>query len=267
MFVLSYLHLRFNFRLRGGLLSRNVISFSELSLSILALAFFIFSFSGEVFGQIMPYTGLPHPGVNPAAQWAGIPGEPVVGYYQPVKINTPAGTRIAFAINNKFTVPEESPYTVGLLLGANYRLKITDIKFHPGKELFPSVTVLQRTYPPKGKEIEYPIQIDLTHEDLELALSGRFITRVIYLENPQTALPIRGNVGTQPTTEAKPNEDPLQIAYNLGKPVAVIQLGSRSPTRGDYPDPFFFHGSPPWAAFNKNNNKEQHATSHQYNFR
>jgi hypothetical protein len=206
---------------------------------------------GEVSAQLMPYVGQPHSGVNPSARWVGMPGEPVVGYYQPVKINAPTGTRIAFAVNNKFVALEESPYTVGLLLGANYRLKITDIKFHAGKELFPSVTVLQRTYPPKGREIEYPIQIDLTHEDLELALSGKLVTRVVYLENPESALPIRGDLGQQPTTDAKPEEDPLQIAYNLGKPVAIIQLGSRAPTSGNYVDPFFFHGSPPWTQFNK----------------
>ncbi|MDR1052754.1 MAG: hypothetical protein LBL39_01110, partial [Planctomycetaceae bacterium] len=98
-------------------------------------------------------------------------------------------------------------------------------------------------------ELVYPIQIDLTHEDFELALSGRFVTRVIYLEDPQSALPIRGDLGQQPTTDAKPNEDPLRIAHSLGKPVAIIQLGGRVPTTGEnYAAPSFFHGSPPWVS-------------------
>jgi hypothetical protein len=215
------------------------------------LVLFAINFAECVFAQIMPHNIQPHPGVNPLARWAGMPGEPVVGYYQPVKITVPDGARIAFAVNNRFVEREESPYLVGLLLGANYRLRVTDIKFHPGKELFPSVTVLQRTYPPKNSELDYPIQIDLTHEDLELALSGRFVTRVIYLENPQTALPIRGGIGQQITTEAKPNEDPMLIAHNLGKPVAVIQLGGRVPTNRSFADAFFFHGSPPWMYLNK----------------
>ncbi|MDR0391318.1 MAG: hypothetical protein LBH59_05395 [Planctomycetaceae bacterium] len=216
----------------------------------LVLLLFAVNFADSIFAQMMPYTGQPHAGVNPAAQWVGFPGEPVVGYYQPVKINAPNGTRIAFAVNNRFVEREDSPYLVGLLLGANYRLRITDIKFHAGKEIFPSVTILQRTYPPKGSELDYPIQIDLTHEDLELALNGKFVTRVIYLENPQNALPVNNNNG-QITTEAKPNEDPLRIAYNLGKPVAIIQLGGRIPTNNNVIDPFFFHGSPPLMIFNK----------------
>ncbi|MDR0392243.1 MAG: hypothetical protein LBH59_10085 [Planctomycetaceae bacterium] len=217
----------------------------------LVLLLFAVNFADSIFAQMMPYTGQPHAGVNPAAQWVGIPGEPVVGYYQPVKINAPEGTRITFAVNNRFVEREESPYLVGLLLGANYRLRITDIKFHAGKELFPSVTILQRTYPPKGSELDYPIQINLTQEDLELALSGKFVTRVIYLENPKAALPIRNENEQQLTTEAKPNEDPLRIANNLGKPVAIIQLGGRIPTNSNFVDYFFFHGSPPLMIFNK----------------
>ncbi|MDR2169454.1 MAG: hypothetical protein LBP59_04860 [Planctomycetaceae bacterium] len=220
---------------------RSIIFF----LANIFLALFLVNSSYYIFAQMTPYTGQPIPGINPAAQWAGFPGEPVAGNYQPVKINAPEGTQIAFAVQNRFVERVKSPYLVGLLLGANYRLRITDIKLHPGKELFPSVTILQRTYPPRGKELEYPIQIDLTQEDLELALSGRFVTRVIYLENPQNALPIRGDLGQQPTTEARAGEDPLQIAYNLGKPVAVIQLGGRAPASSGYVEPFFFHGSPP----------------------
>ncbi|MDR1484944.1 MAG: hypothetical protein LBT09_08995 [Planctomycetaceae bacterium] len=208
------------------------------------------NFADCVVAQMMPYTGAPQAGINPDARWPGYPGEPVVGYYQPVKINAPEGTQIALAVNNKFVEREDSPYMVGLLLGANYRLKIAGIRFHAGKELFPSVTILQRTYPPKGNELNFPIQINLTQEDLELALSGRFVTRVIYLENPDNALPIRADFGQQITTEAKPNEDPIQIANNLGKPVAVIQLGGRVPMVGNIVDPFFFHGSPPWISLN-----------------
>ncbi|MDR1480969.1 MAG: hypothetical protein LBJ00_18755 [Planctomycetaceae bacterium] len=208
------------------------------------------NFSGNVFAQMIPHTSQPYPGINPAARWAGMPGEPVVGYYQPVRINVPSGSQIAFAVNDRFVERRESYCLVGLLLGANYRLRVTDIKFHTGKELFPSVTVLQRTYPPKGNEIDYPIQIDLTHEDLELALSGRFVTRVIYLENPQSALPVSGDLGQQPSTEAQPNENPLQIAHSLGKPVAIIQLGGRVPSGGNQAPTYFFHGSPPWIALN-----------------
>ncbi|MDR1054046.1 MAG: hypothetical protein LBL39_07705 [Planctomycetaceae bacterium] len=228
-------------------------SFTAVLLRVALLVLFAVSYSGVVFAQRMPYTGQPHPGVNPAAQWVGVPGEPVVGYYQPVRINVPDGSQIAFAVDNRFVDRKESSCMVGLLLGANYRLRVTDIKFQPGKELFPSVTVLQRTYPPKGDELVYPIQIDLTHEDFELALSGRFVTRVIYLEDPQSALPIRGDLGQQPTTDAKPNEDPLRIAHSLGKPVAIIQLGGRVPTTGEnYAAPSFFHGSPPWVSLDGN---------------
>ncbi|MDR1923790.1 MAG: hypothetical protein LBQ66_05395 [Planctomycetaceae bacterium] len=205
--------------------------------------------SVAVFAQL-PYSGPPIPGVHPGAQYPGVPGAPVVGYYQPVKINSPSGTQIAFAVDNTFVERKDAPYTAGLLLGANYRFRVTNIRFNPGKEVFPTVTVLQRTFPPKGKETEYPIQIDITHEDLELALNGQFVTRVIYLEEPQSALPIRADFGQQPTIDVKSGEDPLRVAHSLGKPVAVVQIGGRIPNSNKI-EPAFFHGSPAWIFFDK----------------
>ena len=187
---------------------------------------------------------------HPGAQLPGYPGQPVRGYFQPVKIDGPEGTKIAFAVDGKFVSRQNVPHVVGLLLAADYRLRITDIPFHPGMEVFPTVKIIGRTFPPQGLELEFPIRIDLTLEDLELALDGKFVTRVIYLENPQNALPIPVTPETPLFIDVSGGADPLDVAAMRGRPVAIVRIGGRVPDL-NVVDPMFFHGCPPWIAVDK----------------
>jgi len=178
----------------------------------------------------------------------GYPSEPIRGYFQPVLIRTPDGTSLASVADGQFTERLPSPLQVGLLIGCDYRLRITGIPFHPGAELFPTLTLIARTYPPHGRELEFPIVINLTLEDLELALAGRYITRVIYLENPKAALPIQTGIDDQITHDIH-SGDPVAVAATQGLPVAIVRIGGRVPTQND-PNamlpPDFCFGSPPW---------------------
>ena len=198
--------------------------------------------------------GMPLPG----RFHGGFPNEPVRGYFQPVQIRTPDGSSLSAVHNGRFSEHLPSPLHAGMLIGCDYRLKITGIPFNPGKELFPAVTLLARTYPPPGKELDYPIIINLTLEDLELALAGQHITRVIYLENPRTALPL-APTGTD-ASSGFPGQishdirggDPIAVAASQGLPVAIVRLGGRVPT-ASMPEgivsPEFAFGSPPWVQY------------------
>ena len=73
--------------------------------------------------------------------------------------------------------------------------------------------MIDRLYPPPGLALRYPIPIELTQDELELAARGAFVTRVIYVEDPQQALPIARQAGDeQPWIEAPAGEDPLVTA-------------------------------------------------------
>jgi uncharacterized repeat protein (TIGR01451 family) len=178
----------------------------------------------------------------------GLPSEPVRGYFQPVSIRTPEGTSLAGVAAGQFTERLPSPFQAGLLIGCDYRLRITGIPFNPGKELFPTVTVIARTYPPQGQELEFPIVVNLTLEDLELALAGRYITRVIYLENPKAALPVQTG-GEEQLSHDIQSGDPVAAAATQGLPVAIVRIGGRVPpqnTPNGLLNPEFCFGSPPW---------------------
>jgi hypothetical protein len=60
-------------------------------------------------------------------------------------------------------------------------------------------------------------------------LSGRFVTRVIYLEDPNNPLPTRDTPGFQRYFDVASGEDPLKVADRLGRPLAILRMGSRTP--------------------------------------
>jgi uncharacterized repeat protein (TIGR01451 family) len=157
-------------------------------------------------------------------------GGPLLGYFQPVRIRAPQGARIALAAEGSFTDSPPGDSLVGMHIGPVYRLKVTEIPNHPGLEVFPTVELVDRLYPPPGLGLRFPIPIELTQAELELAARGSFVTRVIYVENPHTALPIvQPASGEQAWIEAPPGDDPLVVADERGRAVAILRIGSRVP--------------------------------------
>jgi len=176
-------------------------------------------------------------------------GGPLPGYFQPVEILTPAGTQVSLANAGAFTPPEPAPMKVGLLLGAVYRLRVTDIPLQTGAEVFPTIEVINRLYPPPGQEVRFAMPIEITREDLELALHGQFVTRVIYLEDPRTATPTASLPGSQSWFDIGPGRDPLAVADALGRPMAILRIGGRLPTTDELSSASFLYGCPQWLRF------------------
>lgn len=171
-------------------------------------------------------------------------GAPLSGFRQPVAIRAPQGARIAPAAGSSFLEGHLNQLQVGLVIGPVYRFRVTEIPGQPGLEVFPTVEVVDRLCPPDGQKTRFPIPIELTQEELLSAAEGRFITRVIYLEDPALAPAIAREEQEQPWVEARPGEDPLQIADHLGRPMAILRLGGRLPD-DTQPDAAFLYGAPP----------------------
>jgi len=171
-------------------------------------------------------------------------GGPLSGFCQPVAIHAPQGARIAPAAGSAFLPGQRDQLQVGLAIGPVYRFRVTEIPDHPGREVFPTVELVDRLYPPPGQRLRFPIPIELTLEELVSATEGRFITRVIYLEDPDLAPAIARKNQEQPWIEARPGEDPLVVADHLGRPMAILRLGGRMP-ENNQPSDAFLYGSPP----------------------
>jgi hypothetical protein len=172
----------------------------------------------------------------------------VSGYYQPVEIKAPSGALVSLAVANQFDEPQATPRKAGFLIAGVYRLRVTNIRMAEGAEVFPTIEVIDRLYTPVGQERRFAIPIELTEEDLKLALGGKFVTRVIYLEDPENALPVREDLQTQNWFEAIPGQDPLAVADSLGRPVAILRIGGRLPDPVEVANPSFYYGSLPFVA-------------------
>ncbi len=171
-------------------------------------------------------------------------GGPLPGYFQPVEIKAPPGASISTAEAGAFSEPQAGRLLAGMLIGSVYRLRVTGIPNLEGHEVYPTIEVIDRLYPPIGQEFRFPILIELAQDELEMALAGRFVTRVVYLEEPRTALGVAQDPDEQSVFEVAESDNPLDVADALGRPVAILRLGGRVPSQ-EGPDEQFLYGSPP----------------------
>jgi uncharacterized repeat protein (TIGR01451 family) len=122
--------------------------------------------------------------------------------------------------------------TVGLQRGVGYRLRISNLPERPGVEVFPVIEVVGHLHRPEGIDPgKYPIRVIFSREDLDTVLDlRRLVTKVIYLEDPDQALPLRMTKDQIPVVTLNPVEHPLRVASALGRPMAIVRIGGRRPT-------------------------------------
>jgi hypothetical protein len=145
-----------------------------------------------------------------------------------------------------FEEPQPLPRKFGMLIGAVYRQRVVNIPIPgaEGLEVYPTIEIIDRLYAPLRQEHEFPIPVEITTDDLESALAGKFVTRVVYLEDPESPLPVANRPREQRWIDVGPQDNPLEMADELGRPMAILRLGGRLPGSAG-PDDAFLYGSPP----------------------
>lgn len=229
-----------NFRVRAVFLCQAWLSFT---LSMMLWGLVAQDGQAQMPGVHYRHTQATPPGA--IGQWQLQRGGPYPGYFQPIEIRGPEGIEVAFSADGQFEPLQSTPAKRGLLIGRVYRLRVTNIPLQEGREVFPTIELIDRTFPPPGQAWKFPIPIHLTEEDLKLALQGRFITRVIYIENPDQAIPTAETPEEQRWFDVGPNENPLKVADFLGRPIAIVRIGNRIPVDAAQPNPEFFQGEGP----------------------
>ena len=136
--------------------------------------------------------------------------------------------------------------TVGLRMGTGYRLRLTNIPNRPTAELYPVVEVVGHLHrPDKVDPARYPIRVSFDIQDLhDVVDNGRLVTKVIYLEDQDQALPLKLPKDEIPTVTINPTEEPLKVAASLGRVVAIVRIGGRRPAPEEM-DPNIFD-APLW---------------------
>lgn len=120
-----------------------------------------------------------------------------------------------------------------------YRLKITNIAGREGTELYPTIEIGPTTPRTDAFLAHNAIPIQFTDEDFDQVLAGNFVTKVIYLPDPEFQELALAGVETLVSTKLDPGMDPIVEADHRGSILAVIRLGNKDvELPGTAPDAF-----------------------------
>jgi len=147
-------------------------------------------------------------------------------FIQPVEIRGPEGMLVAIETAAGWSPLRPAPCRMGLAVGEVYRIRVGGIAGHAGQEVFPSLRVLAKLATPAGQAWRFPVEVTIDPDDLQLALEGAHVRRVVYsacdAEQP--------DVLPSGWFDVKPGHDALTVAGTLGDPLAEIVIGNRVPS-------------------------------------
>ena len=190
----------------------------------------------------VPYSLMDHR-VPPGAwaQWVQSAGR-VNGFeFQAVTVELPSTGTVTWFVGSRDDV--KGTANARLAVGQSYRAKLSDMPEFPGIELYPSIELIDRLHPPAGHADKFSMPITFTIDELDAAIDGRMITKVVYLEQPQLAMPyeLSGDVAVR-TLPTRANL--IEEADKAGRPLAIIRLGGRLPAPNETRGAFFGNGAP-----------------------
>jgi len=180
------------------------------------------------YGQYQPLNQYLPPGL--AGQWATMAGRGSGNWSQPLRIMLDGGGDVTvFHSRPVQETTHKSPAQLGVRVGHLYRLRISNMPDLPGVEIFPTIEIIDRLHPPAGKKHDYPIPVHLDRDDIEAAIKGNLVTRVVYVEQPQLAAPFELDEATRIRT-LLPAQNVLEQADRYGRPVVIVRIGGRLPS-------------------------------------
>ncbi len=198
--------------------------------------------------MVMAAVGCHAPVVNnmPPAQMMAHPGPGVDGpgpgvlTYQPAVPPAFATSQIYFVGPEGLTVQWDvtapgrfdseqlvAPARYNFPQGALYRLKLANIPNRPGVELFPSLEVGPAMPRTEAFLAHNAIPVEFSDEDFDQVMSGNFVTKVIYLPDPEFQEMALAGVGTLVSTRLDPGVDPIVEADRRGAIMAIVRLGNK----------------------------------------
>ena len=124
------------------------------------------------------------------------------------------------------STPLVMPARQNFYQGAIYRLKLTNLPNREGTELYPTLEVAPVTPRTDAFLAHAPIPIQFTDEDLDQVRSGNFVTKVIYLPDPEFQDLALAGVETLVSTRLDPGVDPIAEADRRGSIMAILRVGN-----------------------------------------
>jgi hypothetical protein len=142
----------------------------------------------------------------------------------------PEGMAVNWDVNGYGSFDSEPLITPGrqnFAQGSIYRLKLTNLPGRPGLELYPTLEVGPATPRTDAYLAHNAIPIKFTEEDLDQVQSGNFVTKVIYLPDPEFQELAIAGAETLVSTRLDPGVDPIVEADRRGSILAIIRVGNK----------------------------------------
>jgi len=111
--------------------------------------------------------------------------------------------------------------------GGIYRLKVYNIEGREGVELYPTMEVGPITFRTEAYLAHNAIPIQFTAEDFDQVAAGNFVTKVIYLPDPEFQELALAGVETLVSTRLDPGIDPIIEADRRGAILAIVRMGNK----------------------------------------
>jgi hypothetical protein len=111
--------------------------------------------------------------------------------------------------------------------GAIYRLKVSNIPGRAGVTLYPTLEIAPVTPRTDAYLAHAPVPVQFTEEDFDQVISGNFVTKVIYLPDPEFQELALSGVETLVSTRLDPGVDPIEEADRRGSILAILRMGSK----------------------------------------
>jgi hypothetical protein len=111
--------------------------------------------------------------------------------------------------------------------GAIYQLKLSNVPGRPGVELYPTIEVGPAMPRSEAFLAHNAIPVQFTPEDFDQILSGNFVTKVIYLPDPEFQELAVAGVETLVSTRLDPGVDPIVEADRRGAILAIVRIGNK----------------------------------------
>jgi hypothetical protein len=175
-----------------------------------------------------PGVGGPGPGVLPPSLPPAM--FPVAMPSVQVLFARPEGMQIRYDVSG-MTAFDSTPLIVpgrqNFPQNGIYRMKLTNIPGREGTELYPTIEIGPTTPRTEAFLAHNAIPIQFTEEDFDQVLAGNFVTKVIYLPDPEFQELALAGVETLVSTRLEPGIDPITEADRRGSIMAVIRLGNK----------------------------------------
>lgn len=112
--------------------------------------------------------------------------------------------------------------------GAIYRLKLQNIPGRAGVTLYPTLEVGPVTPRTDAYLAHAPVPVQFTEEDFDQVISGNYVTKVIYLPDPEFQELALAGVETLVSTRLDPGCDPVAEADRRGSILAIVRIGNKN---------------------------------------